>query len=394
MGETPSFHGSIHEKKGPNHDTTGDELERGGKVRALELFRRPPPGGIAEAIEIADAVEPKPQDREVIVRVMASTINIDDIHVAEGTFYGGIPIGARPKPNRPVTPGSDVAGIVTRVGKSVRSLRVGDAVFGVKTPFSPRGAWAEVCAVDERWLTQKPENVTFETSAACGVAGLVALSALEAAKLRTGMNVVIVGASGGIGGMAVQLAARAGARVIGVCGPAHAERAYRLGCALVLDYHLGPWDRSLRAQDGSRIDCVLDMVGGRDVEAAAERTLGREGVFVSVVGPERFIGDRALGWPGVLAALGRVAYRIVRSRIRGPRYVLAGPSAGGGKALAEVAEAAATGVVPPIDSVVPFELEAMRRALRRAAEHKNGGRIVIRMQQADSGRQPGSLHAA
>lgn len=348
-------------------------------MHALTLTRRPKPGALPEVIQMVDVAEPVPRGRDVLVKVLASTINIDDIHVAEGTFYGGIPIGARPRPGRPVTPGCDFAGIVTRVGDGVRSVRVGQSVFGVHVPFRARGAWAEACAVDERWLTIKPEKLSFTTAAACGMSGLVALSAIDALELRPGSRIVVVGATGGIGGMAVQLAVRAGAEVIGICGAAHAERARRLGCSRVLDYHGEPWDRALSAGGRTRIDRVLDVVGGRDVEEAGRRALGRDGIFVTVVGPERFIGDRALGWPGVLAVLARAGYRIVSSRIRGPRYVLTGPTANGGKALPDVAGAAVAGVLPPIDSTVPFELEPMRQALRRAAAHRNNGRIVIQM---------------
>jgi NADPH:quinone reductase-like Zn-dependent oxidoreductase len=241
-------------------------------------------------------------------------------------------------------------------------MRVGEAVFGVQTPLQARGSWEEVCAADEHWLTKKPEKLSFCAAAACGVSGLVAFSAIDALKLRPGMRLVIVGVTGGIGGMAAQLAVRQGAEVIGICGPAHLQRAYQLGCSLALDYASGPWDRALTTK-GLHIDRLLDTVGGRDVETSARRVLGNDGIFVTIVGPQRFIGDRPLGWFGVLGILARIAYRIVRSRIRGPRYVLTGP--GAGKALPEVAAAAASGVLPPIDSTVPFELEAMRNALRR-----------------------------
>jgi NADPH:quinone reductase-like Zn-dependent oxidoreductase len=348
-------------------------------MRALTITRRPKPGTLSDVIQMGEVPEPAPRGREVLLRVLASSINIDDIHVAEGTFYGGIPIGARPRPNRPVTPGSDLAGIVIRIGDGVQSFRAGDAVFGVQVPFRAQGAWAELCAVDERWLTLKPEKLPFAAAAACGISGLVAFSGIQALKLRTGSRIVIVGASGGIGGMAVQLAARAGAEVIGVCGSPHVEDARRLGCSLVLDYNSGPWDRMLRAKKGAPIDGVLDVVGGRDVEAAGRRALGPEGTFVTVVGPERFIGDHPLGWAGVLGVLARVGYRIISPHIHGPRYVLTGPSTAGGKGLAQVARAAAEGVLPPIDSVVPFELKPMRQALRRASAHENNGRIVIKM---------------
>jgi NADPH:quinone reductase-like Zn-dependent oxidoreductase len=330
-------------------------------------------------IEIA---APAPRRREVLVRVLASSINIDDIHLAEGTFYGGIPLGARPNSHRPVTPGSDLAGIAIAVGDDVRSVRVGDPVFGVQLPFRARGAWEEVCAVDERRIAIKPHSLSFATAAACGVSGLVAHSAIDSLKLRAGMRVVIVGVTGGIGGMAAQLAVRAGAEVIGVCGSAHAERAYAFGCSTVLAHDSGPWDHALLARRESPVDGVLDFVGGRDVEDAGRRVLRKDGVFVTVVGPERFVGDRALGWSGVVAILARVAYRIVSSRIRGPRYILTGPGPNGGRVLADVAQEAAAGVVPPIDSTVPFELEAMRQALKRAAAHQNNGRIVIDFKKA------------
>ncbi len=348
-------------------------------MRALAVTRRPEPGTLADAIQMVEIEEPEPRSLEVIVRVLASTINIDDIHVAEETFYGGIPIGARPSAHRPVTPGSDLAGIVTRVGDGVQSIRAGDRVFGVRAPFYARGAWAEFCPVDELWLTKKPEGLSFDSVAACGISGLVAFSAIRALNLRGGQRIVVVGATGGIGGMAVQLAVRAGVEVVGVCGSSSVERALQLGCSLVADYNSGPWDRTLATRGVGKIDGVLDVVGGGDVEAAARRVLDTHGIFVTVVGPERFIGDRPLSWAGILAVLARAGYRIVSSRIRGPRYVLTGPTLAGGKGLGDVAQAAAAGVLPPVDSIVPFELESMREALRRAAAHKNKGRIVIQM---------------
>jgi alcohol dehydrogenase len=122
-------------------------------MRAFALTRRAKPGALTDAIQLAEIPDPMPRRREVVVQVSASTINIDDIHIAEGTFYSGIPIGPRPHPHRPVVPGSDIAGVVTSIGKDVRSFRVGQNVFGVQLPFRSRGAWAELCAVDERWLT-------------------------------------------------------------------------------------------------------------------------------------------------------------------------------------------------------------------------------------------------
>ena len=331
---------------------------------------------------MADVAEPEPGRRGVVVKVLASSINIDDIHGAEGTFYGGIRFGPRPRPHHLVTPGSDVAGIVKSVGDRVRSVQPGDAVFGVHLPFQAQGAWAEYCAVDERWLTLKPEGLSFCTAAACAISGLVALSAIHALNLKGGSHIVVVGATGGIGGMAVQLASRAGAHVIGICSAANFERARQLGCSQVFDYHGNAWDSAIKASGNVRIDGLVDTVGGRDIEEAGRRVLRRDGTFVTVVGPERFIGDHPLGWPGVLTVLAHIGYRLISSRLRGPRYILTGPTVGGGKGLAEIAQMAAAGVLPPIDSTVPFELGPMRHALRRAAAHQNHGRIVVKMGEA------------
>lgn len=229
-------------------------------------------------------------------------------------------------------------------------------------------------------MTKKPHGLAFETAAACGVSGLVAVSAMKALRVHAGLRIVVVGATGGIGAMATQLAARTGAKVIGVCGPASAKRAYALGCSLVLDYSRGSWDSALAARREPCLDRVLDVVGGRDTEQMGRRVLKPDGIFVTVVGPERFVGDKALGWTGVLSILGHVGYRMIASYLRGPRYVVTGPGPGGGSALSDVA-AAANGVVPPTDSVVPFELEPMRQALKRAAAHQNSGRIVLEMSQ-------------
>lgn len=346
---------------------------------ACVLTRRPFPGTLPEALQLIEVDPPALRSRDVMIRVVASTINIDDIHLAEGTFYRGIPLGRRPSPHRPVIPGSDVAGVIVAVGKSVQSFHIGEAVFGVQLPFRAKGAWAQFCAVDERWITKKPESLSFENAAACGISGLVALSAINMLKMTRGMRIVVVGATGGIGALAVQLAVRDGADVIGICGAVNVARARQMGCSLVLDYNEGPWSQALRSRGIHCVDRVLDLVGGRDTERMGQNVLEKDGMFVTVVGPERFIGDRPLGWAGVLAVIARVGYRMVRSYIRGPRYILTGPGLGSGHMLGDVASAAAAGILPPIDSKVPFVLEPIREALRCAAAHQNKGRMVIQI---------------
>jgi len=96
-----------------------------GSIHAFALTRRPRPGTLPDVIQMMEIDVPTLRRRDVLVRVFASSINIDDIHVAEGTFCGRIPLGPRPSLSRPVTPGSDLAGIVIAIGDGVRSIRVG-----------------------------------------------------------------------------------------------------------------------------------------------------------------------------------------------------------------------------------------------------------------------------
>jgi hypothetical protein len=133
------------------------------------------------------------------------------------------------------------------------------------------------------------------------------------------------------------------------------------------------------------VDRVLDLVGGRDNEQMGRQVLKSDGAFVTVVGPERFVGDRRLSWTEILANLAHVGYRVVSSYLRGPRYILAGPGLNAGRELADVAAAASAGVLPTIDSTVPFEQEPIREALQRAAAHLNSGRIVIEVARPPSG---------
>ena len=154
------------------------------------------------------------------------------------------------KPKNPV-PGQDVAGIVTATGAGVTRFKIGDEVFGIA-----KGSFAEYAVAREDKLSHKPENLSFEQAAAVPISGLTALVALDAAGLTVGSNVLIVGASGGVGTYAVQIAVALGATVTGVASGSKADLVTELGAQRVIDY-----TREDFADGSHTYDVIVDTGG-------------------------------------------------------------------------------------------------------------------------------------
>ncbi len=197
-------------------------------------------GKSGKILEIKDVDQPVPQEKEVVVRVRAASVN---------------PLDWRLKSQRP---GVDVAGEVVAVGRAVTQFKPGDAVFG-----AAKGAFAEYVSAAEDKVALKPEGVSFEQAAAVPIAGLTALQGLrDIGRLQPGKKVLINGAAGGIGTFAVQIAKSFGAYVTGVCSTKNVELVRSLGAARVIDY-----TREDFTQDAQRYDLLLDNVGNRRVSA-------------------------------------------------------------------------------------------------------------------------------
>jgi NADPH:quinone reductase-like Zn-dependent oxidoreductase len=170
-------------------------------------------GGI-DVLRVADVPIPEPAQGEVLVKVKAASINPGEAKIREGLMH------ARWPATFPSGEGSDLAGIVTKLGIGVVKVAVGDEVVG----FSDRRAsHAEYVIVPEQNLTRKPANVSWEVAGALPIAGSTAYAAVRAVSLKPGDAVAVSGAAGGVGSIAVQLAKRAGAKVIGIAGPANQE---------------------------------------------------------------------------------------------------------------------------------------------------------------------------
>jgi len=188
--------------------------------------------GSADVLELREVEKPVPKGNEVLIKVHAASVNPLDWHLLRGDpvlirlmGYGIF------KPKHSVL-GADMAGTVEAVGSNVKQFNAGDDVFG-----SGLGAFAEFACIQEDRTVLKPSNITFEQAAAVPVAGLTALQALRnKGRVEAGQNVLINGASGGVGTFAVQIAKQLGAQVTGVCSSKNLELVRSLGADRVIDY--------------------------------------------------------------------------------------------------------------------------------------------------------------
>ena len=342
-------------------------------MRALGFPARPQPGTAAAALQWVEVPVPSPGKGEVRVRVAAAALNRDDVHAAEGTVFGGVPVSPRPTTKRPGVPGIDLAGVVDAVGPGVTDLAVGQRVFGV-VYMARLGSLAPYCCTKASRLRPLPEGWSFEEGAAIGFSGTVASMAVRSAGNPRGTRCVVVGASGNIGGLIVQALTAAGAtEVVGVCSGSNAARVTAWGADRVVDYTQGPWGRQLAAE--ASFDTVFDCVGGADTEAEALTVLRRDGHLLTLCGPIRFLGGRRLSWFGITRALAYIAWRMLFSRVRGPRYTLLSGSEPDWSAVETLL--LERGIRPSIDAVHRFERDEVAAAIRCLTSERSRGKQVV-----------------
>lgn len=237
-------------------------------MRAIVQDRYGPPDAVLRYREID---EPAVRDGEVLVRVHAASIAGDDWHLVRGLPYAARLASGLLRPRHRV-PGREFAGRVEIVGGSVRGLGAGDEVYGWCT-----GAFAEYAAVGSRRLARKPANLTFEQAAVVPISAFTALQAVrDEGRVRPGQRVLILGASGGVGTFAVQIAKSFGAQVTGVCSTRNVDLVRSIGADQVIDYTREDFTDGVAAYD-----VMLDMVQGRPL-SDCRRVLRPGGTLVMV----------------------------------------------------------------------------------------------------------------
>jgi len=257
-------------------------------------------GTVPEDVMRLDQVaRPGIGDDEVLIQVRAAAVDRGTWHLMAGQPYLMRLLGFGFRGPRNRVPGLDVAGTVVAVGPAVTRFAAGDEVFGIA-----RGSFAEYAAAREGTLVRKPAALSFEQAAAVAVSGLTALQGLrDAGRIKPGQKVLVIGASGGVGSYAVQLAKYFGAEVTGVCGTAKADLVRSIGADHVIDYTQADF------ADGQRhYDLILD-IGGNSRLSRLRRALTPRGTLV-IAGGE---GDR---WTGVGRQLRALALSVlIRQRL-------------------------------------------------------------------------------
>jgi NADPH:quinone reductase-like Zn-dependent oxidoreductase len=257
--------------------------------------------GSADVLQLREIDQPEVGDDEVLVRVHAAGVDRGTWHFMTGQPYlmRMVGFGLR-APKHPVR-GREVAGRVEAVGKDVTRFRPGDEVFGICD-----GSFAEYACAREDKLAPKPANLSFEQAAAVPISASTALQGLRnQGRLQPGQKVLVVGASGGVGTFAVQLAKAFGTEVTGVCSTAKVDLVRSIGADHVIDY-----TREDVADAGDRYDLVLDVGGNRSL-SQLRRALTPRGTLVIVGGED---GGRWTGMDRQVRALAISPF--VRQRLR------------------------------------------------------------------------------
>ena len=230
--------------------------------------------GGPEVLRIADIPEPQPTADQVRVRVAAAGLDRGVWHLMAGRPYLIRVMGYGLRRPRTPVPGMDVAGRVEAVGAAVSTLRVGDEVYG-----EIEGSFAECVVAPANRLSPKPASLDFEQAAAVPVSARTALQAVrDEARVRPGQQLLVVGASGGVGSYAVEVAKAFGAVVTGVCSASKAALVRSLGADHVLDYA-----REDLGAEPRRFDVILDIAGNRPL-SRLRRVLRPDGTLVIVGG--------------------------------------------------------------------------------------------------------------
>jgi len=250
--------------------------------------------GSPDVLELREIDKPLVKDDEVLVRVHAASVHPDVWHVVRGLPYVLRLMGAGLLKPKNSVPGTDVAGHVETVGKNVTHFQPGDEVFGETIKgyqWTNGGAYAEYASVPEDALALKPANITFEEAAAVPTSGIIALQNLpNEGRLQPGQSVLVNGAGGGVGALAVQIAKAYGAEVTGVDDTKKLEMVRSLGADRVIDYTLEDF-----TQSGERYDLIFDIPGNHPF-SACRRVLTPNGKYV-LIGHDRF-GQGAGRWFG------------------------------------------------------------------------------------------------
>ena len=316
--------------------------------------------GPPDVLKLEEVPKPAPSDDEVLVQVHAAAVNYGDWAFLRGKpFVVRLMSGGLLKPKHTIL-GADIAGRVEAVGGNVKQFRPGDEVFGDISACG-FGGFAEYVSVPENALALKPANISFEEAAAVPMAGVVALQGLrDQGQIQAGQKVLIVGASGGNGTFAVQIAKSFGAKVTGVCSMRNVDLVRSIGADQVIDYTREDFTTS-----GQRYDLILATGGYRSI-LDYRRALGPKGTYVMVGGAMAQVYEAMILGPFISMTGSKKMVNLAAMSNQEDLVFM--------KELLEAGK-----VVPVIDRRYP--LSEVAQALRYYGEGHSQGKVVITVEQ-------------
>ena len=311
--------------------------------------------GSVDALRLADIDQPVAGEVDVLVHVHAAGVDQGVWHLMTGTPYAMRLAGFGIRAPKNALLGYDVAGRIEAVGAQVTEFRPGQEVFG-----TCRGSFAEYAVARADRLLPKPENVTFEQAAVVPISGFAALQAVrEQGGVRSGQRVLIIGAGGGVGTFAVQIAKANGAEVTGVCSASKAELVRSIGADHVIDY-----TREDFVDGRNRYDVILDIAGNRSL-SELRRALTPRGTLV-IVG-----GEDAGKWLGIRRQLRAAALSpFVRQKLG---FFISKERPEDLEELRKLLEAGT--IRPVVDKTFP--LEEVPAAIQYLRDGRARGKIVV-----------------
>lgn len=314
--------------------------------------------GGPEVTELLDVPKPVPNDDEVLIKILATTVTAGDWRVRTLEVPKGFGVLARlalglRRPRQPIL-GTELAGVIEAVGSQVSKFKLGDAVFAF--PGAKMGCHAQYRAVgQDSPVALKPENLSFDEAASLPFGGMTALHFLRKAHIKSGEKILVIGASGSVGSAMIQLAKYFGAEVTGVTSTSNLELVASLGAGRVIDY-----TKQKYLEDGQTYDIIADAVGATSF-SRCKNSLREKGRLLAIAGG-------ILDWIATLWA-----------PWTGSKKVLAGPAAERPEYFRQIAELAKAGVLRPVIDR-RYEFAQMAEAHTYVQTRRKKGSVVVRVQ--------------
>ena len=322
------------------------------------------------------------KDGQVLVKVKASSMNIDDLHLAEGAFLGGMPGLQTNEPTvaKPLVLGSDFAGIVEAVGsKAGETFQVGQRVCGLNTRMmGDAGTWADYTIANAKdHVVPIPDHISFAEAAALLMPLHVNHGLIEAAKLESTdkKRVLVIGASGGIGSILISILRHLYPElyIVGVCSSRNVDFVKGLGATDTIDYTKGPIEDGL--EDGS-FDIIFDMVGGEKSHSMAQVILKAKGRFITPVGPVEWLGDKMLTTGEKFSWVLKILWNSMRNYIPGshPYYHMVVPTELHSEFYQRIFE---SDVRCHVAHTFPLDKDSLVKAIDIIQSHRTRGKVVL-----------------